>query len=685
MVTRFLWLKLQLQILRQMDTDQEILASLNDLPNDLSETFDRLLSRRQPRNQAEDIRSRIFQWVAVAKRPLSLGELREAISVKSLQRDFDPQMMINDMQKAIAKCRNLVIVDEELHTVHFAHSSVKQYLLSEPSVDDKSSAGCYVNLEHAEAQAGAICVTYLNFPAFERQISRNHNVNLNDVPVAVITNSLPSGSKRSNRMALRLLKHRNKSGKTFHDLFQTQKSDDSEHFFLSYARQFWMHHTRQYWRNDAKYLLIHRDEELWKLWCNLIGTPDSSENNNLQNLPWTANDIKEGRPIVADWIVQNRHWAMARFVLEYPLDTPRKIHTEFLLLNAASRGGMDFVESCLEGEHMLLNWDLLGRSLIISILGGHVDVVARLLRRDASLIECCIAGRTWVLMIESEGTSMHLARTETLQQARLYGSTSSPETTIITPFQIAVEQQNPEIVEELVKYPGIFSGNSPLSRAAELGNSAIVTMLLKAGADVSKGWLENSPLRTAAWAGHPAVVRILLQAGANVNAQEFYDDSIIMVAASGGHAAVVKILLEAGANIDQKDSEEHTALINAAERGHTAVVRILLEAHANINQQTSGGYCALMLAAETGNTAMAQILLEAGADHTLRTKAGGRGKTAKAIAKQKGYKNIVALLVAAEERTGKISEGKEAERQLKNAHKLPQSHQSLAEAQQSVL
>lgn len=40
--------------------------------------------------------------------------------------------LINDTDKALGCCASLIVVDEELLTVHFAHSSVKQYLLSHP-------------------------------------------------------------------------------------------------------------------------------------------------------------------------------------------------------------------------------------------------------------------------------------------------------------------------------------------------------------------------------------------------------------------------------------------------------------------------------------------------------------------------------------------------------------------------
>ena len=73
------------------------------------------------------------------------------------------------MKKAVACCGNLVFIEEEQQTVHFTHGSVKQYLLSRAVQDSLSKY--HIDLKKADEIAGAICVTYLNFPVFNRQIT----------------------------------------------------------------------------------------------------------------------------------------------------------------------------------------------------------------------------------------------------------------------------------------------------------------------------------------------------------------------------------------------------------------------------------------------------------------------------------------------------------------------------------
>jgi ankyrin repeat protein len=89
-----------------------------------------------------------------------------------------------------------------------------------------------------------------------------------------------------------------------------------------------------------------------------------------------------------------------------------------------------------------------------------------------------------------------------------------------------------------------------------------VQMLLEAGADPTgvEGYeafhhstyqfgLEPSwPINQAAHGGHTAIIRLLLAAGAKVDAPEDEGQTALMIAAREGHMDVVRLLLEAGAD-----------------------------------------------------------------------------------------------------------------------------------------
>lgn len=65
----------------------------------------------------------------MAQRPLTVDELREALSVLPVDRNCDPSRLLNHIMKVLACCGSLVCLDEEELTLRLVHHSVKQYLL----------------------------------------------------------------------------------------------------------------------------------------------------------------------------------------------------------------------------------------------------------------------------------------------------------------------------------------------------------------------------------------------------------------------------------------------------------------------------------------------------------------------------------------------------------------------------
>lgn len=73
---------------------------------------------------------KIFQWVTLAQRPLSVGELEEAISIAPGQ-EFWKQPRKKLQSSLIGRlCANLILVDELDDTVLPAHHTVITFLLS---------------------------------------------------------------------------------------------------------------------------------------------------------------------------------------------------------------------------------------------------------------------------------------------------------------------------------------------------------------------------------------------------------------------------------------------------------------------------------------------------------------------------------------------------------------------------
>ena len=121
---------------------------------------------------------------------------------------------------------------------------------------------------------------------------------------------------------------------------------------------------------------------------------------------------------------------------------------------------------------------------------------------------------------------------------------------------VAVESKDPFFVERLLEM-GARPDDRPrkreddrtaLTRAAELGETAMVRTLLEHGADPNLPGEQNEPaLIKAAHAGYPFVVRLLVDHGADLMATEMTGRTAMEVAERSGNYQIVDMLRDAGA------------------------------------------------------------------------------------------------------------------------------------------
>ena len=204
---------------------------------------------------------------------------------------------------------------------------------------------------------------------------------------------------------------------------------------------------------------------------------------------------------------------------------------------------------------------------------------------------------------------------------------------------------------------------SPLADAAEHGDTATLSALLKQGVDISatqadgmtalhwaayrddldlaKALVEEgtdvsaanrygiTPLSLACTNGDGAMVELLLTAGADANTSLRGGETALMTAARTGKLGAVKALLAHGADVNARSAYKgQTALMWAAAEGHAEVVKALLEAGADLRTALKSGFTAFLFAVREGRIGVVNVLLEAGADpnETIRPEDGaGRG------------------------------------------------------------
>jgi len=169
----------------------------------------------------------------------------------------------------------------------------------------------------------------------------------------------------------------------------------------------------------------------------------------------------------------------------------------------------------------------------------------------------------------------------------------------------------------------------------------------------------SQELFAAARTGDAAKVKTLLENGVAHGATDEAGETALMHAAHAGHLEVVEVLIAAGADVNARSPQGWTALAKAAyngetERGYVEVIEVLHEAGASLDTRIFFGITPLMLAAGGGDASVVEWLINAGAD-VLAANEGGR--TARLMASDKFYVDVINLLTEAERQLGVTEEG----------------------------
>lgn len=164
----FQWVKCQLDHLESLATNGLRRKALNDLPPDLPQTYQRILHRAvtSQRQSTLEFIERTLRWIALARRPMSISAIAEAISVEPGEKEFDDTL---EIETILRPCSSLVRTVEGV--VSFSHFSVKEYLC-EIDTKDQELARFRVNKENDQDYLASVCLSYLlldDFSALDLQ------------------------------------------------------------------------------------------------------------------------------------------------------------------------------------------------------------------------------------------------------------------------------------------------------------------------------------------------------------------------------------------------------------------------------------------------------------------------------------------------------------------------------------
>ena len=175
---------------------------------------------------------------------------------------------------------------------------------------------------------------------------------------------------------------------------------------------------------------------------------------------------------------------------------------------------------------------------------------------------------------------------------------------------------------------GAVEAVDPFLVAVRKGDLAAIEAALarRVNVEMEDGGQRTAMMRAATY-GQSAVITRLAKAGANVNARfsiEF--DTPLHMAARGNHADAVRALAAAGADVNARFNEDSpTPVMEAVEKGAVQALAALVDAKADVNVGSAADTTAISRAIGLGNLALVKQLLRGGARVNARAaRAGGR-------------------------------------------------------------
>ena len=156
----FLLVMFQLDFVLSFSEPQDSLEALERLPPYLDAAYHEVMQRIE-RGKAKGAAVKALSWIFQARRPLTIDELREAISIRPFrQTALQPKFLIRE-DSLLKYCQGLIVIDENgaddsVRTVRFTHPTVRDFL-----------AKAYMDKLLTEADLAKLCLTYLTFDEFE--------------------------------------------------------------------------------------------------------------------------------------------------------------------------------------------------------------------------------------------------------------------------------------------------------------------------------------------------------------------------------------------------------------------------------------------------------------------------------------------------------------------------------------
>ncbi|KAG9660199.1 MFS general substrate transporter, partial [Aureobasidium melanogenum] len=610
----FRWVYCQLEELSTCLDKPAVRRVLRTLPNDLNETYDRILHKIPDSNVPNAIK--LLQLLVFSKRPLRLEEVIDAVATESdieppfdaaateseTELPFDAESRVSPPDAIIAYCPGLVRIttthensfadvepldnskaeDQEIKVIQLAHFSVREYLLLMRK--ENPICRCF-ETRVAHAAITRLFLAYL-WTAAEAQDTQKF-------PLV----KLAAGD---------WMKHAAIAGEEEETTFAWTRRIFTVRSFLQFCEQespmdpssvclpALYYASKIALQRSVKYLLS-------------TGANPNAQGGYLNTALQAASasgNVQTVQVLLAYGASINARGGYFGSALHAAAGYDNIDTLQLLLKHGADTGALQWEGGCA------------ATTLQLAASEGHTKTVAALLTHGADVnarnnqtsmsFDCCCFPTLHYTALEAASFKGHIEAVKVLLNnnaeidARGYRSST-------------YEDYGSYSYDEGCRY------GTPLQAASTEGRLDIVRLLVKTGADIdAKSGLCGYALHAALSRGHTEVSLFLINSGANIHLRGGFHETALNAAVAGGVLAMVRLLIEKGVDIGQSCYNGDSALILACARGETQIAELLLDNRAEINAPGGKNGTALCAASANGYLDIVQMLLDRGADVNIQ-------------------------------------------------------------------
>jgi len=156
-LSRFLLAQLHVDALAQKHNRKAIRTALPNLPHALDGTYDEAMNRIHGQNKEDtELAQRVLSWLSFALRPLTVVEMKHAISVQPDQASIDEDDLI-DEEILLSVCAGLVVIDQESKVIRLIHYTTQEYFERNRQKE----------FPEGQTSIARTCLRYISFEVFQ--------------------------------------------------------------------------------------------------------------------------------------------------------------------------------------------------------------------------------------------------------------------------------------------------------------------------------------------------------------------------------------------------------------------------------------------------------------------------------------------------------------------------------------